>query len=85
MPTAGFESTPQAEQVATILREQGYDSRLVVRSSDDFAERSGRFFKGDPPPFEPQAFVVSEDAEFEPFARAAQRHYGIIIEEGSTE
>lgn len=79
MKIAAFERDPEASATATILREQGYDSKIVKQGQDDYDERVGEFFKGKPQTYEPRAFVISEEAEFEPFMKAAQRHYGFII------
>jgi hypothetical protein len=82
MPRAAFESEPQAEAAAGVLREMGYESRVVVRTSGedgDFAKRTTEFFAGKFAPFEPHALVISDDAEAEPFTRTVQRHYGIVV------
>ena len=79
MPIAAFESEPQASAAATVLRELGFDSQVVVRGADTFEERTRSFFEGRPPPFEPHALLVSEEADGDRFLRTVQRHYGVVI------
>jgi len=79
MPIAAFESEPQASAAATVLRELGFESQVVVRGANTFEERTRDFFEGKAPPFEPHALLVSEDAAEEPFLRTVQRHYGVVI------
>jgi len=79
MRIAAFENEPEASAAATILREQGYNSRVVTRRSEAYEDRLRDFFRGKQRTFEPAALVISDDAEFESFARVAQRHYGFLI------
>ncbi len=79
MPLAAFESEPQASAAATVLRELGFDSEVVLRGSNTFEARTHDFFEGKTPPFEPHALLVSQDADEERFLRTVQRHYGIVI------
>ena len=79
MRIAAFENEPEAAATATYLREHGYDTEMVTRETDEYADNVKDFFKGKERTFEPHAFVISGDAEYEPFMRAAQRHYGFVI------
>jgi hypothetical protein len=79
MRIAAFENEPEAAAAATILRERGYDSKVVVRNEKSYEQTLKQFFAGQPRTYEPHAFVISESAEFEPFRRAANRHYGFVI------
>lgn len=79
MPAAIFESEPQASAAAGILRELGFDSQVVVRGADDYEERARAFLTGNPPPFEPNAVLFSNDADQERFVRTVQRHYGFVV------
>ena len=79
MQIAAFESEPEAQQTATILKEQGYDCTIVTRNDRSYEQRTADYFKGKAQSYQPQAYVISETAEFEPFLHAAQRHYGFVI------
>lgn len=79
MPAAVFESEPQAEAAATVLRELGFDSDVIVPGANTFEERSRALFAGNPPPFEPHAILVSNDVDDDRFLRTVQRHYGIVV------
>lgn len=79
MLAAIFESEPQASAAATILRELGFDSEVVLRGGDDFDDRARAFLTGNPHPFEPNALLTSSDADQERFLRTVQRHYGIVV------
>lgn len=79
MPIAAFESEPQASAAATVLRELGFDSDVIVRGANTFEERTRDFFGGKSPPFEPHALLISEEADDETFSRTVQRHYGSVV------
>jgi hypothetical protein len=79
MRIAAFENEPEAEATARMLRERGYDSKVVIREEQAYAQTSKEFFAGKPRTYEPHAFVISENADFKPFQRAANRHYGFVI------
>ncbi len=79
MPIAAFESEPQASAAATVLRELGFNSEVIVRGANTFEERTRDFFAGKPAPFEPHALLVSEEADDETFLRTVQRHYGTVV------
>jgi hypothetical protein len=79
MYIAAFENEPEAAATAVMLRERGYRSRVVARDEDAYEQSLRDFFRGKPHTFEPHAFVISEDADFEPFMRAATRHYGFVL------
>jgi hypothetical protein len=76
---AAFESEPEADAAATMLRERGHEAKVVTRDAGAYEESLRDFFKGKPRTYEPRAFVISGDTEYEPFLRAAQRHYGFVI------
>jgi hypothetical protein len=76
---AAFESEPQASAAAIVLRELGFSSDVYVRGAADFEERTRDFFSGNPPPFAPNAILISSDADPDRFLRTVQRHYGIVI------
>ncbi|HEY1882034.1 MAG TPA: hypothetical protein VGG51_03205 [Candidatus Cybelea sp.] len=80
MLAALFENEPQASAAATVLRELGFDSEVILRGANTFEERTRDFFAGKPPSFEPHALLLSANADDERFARTVQRHYGILIE-----
>jgi hypothetical protein len=84
MRIAAFENEPEAAATATMLRERGYDSEIVTRDSEAYEKSLRDFFHGKPRTYEPHAFVISGDAEYQPFKMAAQRHYGFVIR-GETE
>ncbi|MBV8149077.1 MAG: hypothetical protein JO092_08305 [Candidatus Eremiobacteraeota bacterium] len=84
MRIAAFENEPEAAATANMLKERGYDSKVVVREEKAYEGTLKEFFEGKPRTYEPHAFVISENAEFEPFMRAANRHYGFVIQ-GETE
>ena len=79
MRIAAFENEPEAAATATMLRERGFDSEVVTRDDEAYDENLRDFFHGKPRTYEPHAFVISGDAEYEPFRNAAQRHYGFVI------
>lgn len=79
MRIAAFENEPEASATATILREEGYNSKVVTRKSESYDQRVRDFFRGKPRTFDPVAFVISDNADFEPFVRVARRHYGFVI------
>jgi hypothetical protein len=79
MPIAAFESEPQASAAATVLRELGFDSEVIVRGANTFEERTHDFFGGKSSPFEPHALLISEEADDETFLRTVQRHYGTVV------
>lgn len=79
MRIAAFEHEPEAEAAATMLEERGYDSQIVTKDEEKYEDNLRDFFKGKQRTFEPHAFVVSGTADYEPFMRAAQRHYGFVI------
>ena len=79
MRIAAFENEPEAAATATWLRERGYDSKIVTRSNEAYEDSLRDFFHGKPRTYEPRAFVISGNADYEPFARAAQHHYGFVI------
>ncbi|HEY6450883.1 MAG TPA: hypothetical protein VIX60_09420, partial [Candidatus Cybelea sp.] len=79
LPTAAFESEPQASAAATVLRELGFSADVFVRGANNFEDRARDFLQGNPPPFEPKAILVSNDADDERFLRTVQRHYGIVV------
>jgi hypothetical protein len=79
MRIAAFENEPEAAATATMLRERGYGTKVVTRKDEAYTESLRDFFHGKPRTYEPRAFVISGDAEYEPFMRAAQRHYGFVI------
>lgn len=78
MPSAAFESEPQASAAATTLRELGFTADVYVQGANDFEERARSFFSGEPAAFEPKAILVSDDVDEERFLRTVQRHYGIL-------
>ena len=81
MLAALFENEPQASAAATVLRELGFDSEVILRGANTFfEERTRDFFTGKPPSFEPHALLLSANADDERFARTVQRHYKISIE-----
>ena len=82
MPTAIFESEPQASAAATVLRELGFDSDVCVQGKNDFDDRARQFLTGNSPPFEPKAILTS-DADAERFIRTVQRHYGVVVGDAS--
>jgi hypothetical protein len=79
MRIAAFENEPEAAATATMLRERGYTTRIVTRDDEAYEKSLQDFFHGKERTYEPHAFVISGDAEYEPFMRAAQRHYGFVI------
>lgn len=79
MPTAVFESEPQASAAATVLRDLGFTSEVFIRGANNFEERARAFFAGNPPPFEAKAILVSHDVDEERFVRTVQRHYGVVV------
>ena len=79
MRIAAFENEPEAAATATMLRERGYDTKVVNRDNRAYEESLRDFFHGKPRTYEPRAFVISGDADYEPFRRAARRHYGFVI------
>ena len=79
MRIAAFENEPEAEAAAVMLKERGYDSRVVTRDDEAYEEQLRDFFKGRERTYEPHAFVIADEVEYEPFMRAAQRHYGFVI------
>ena len=79
MRIAAFENEPEAEAAAIMLRERGYDSTVVKQSDRSYEERVADYFRGKPRTYQPNALVISETADFEPFANAAQKHYGFVI------
>ena len=79
MRIAAFEREPEAAATARSLRERGYQTEVVTRNANGYDKSVRDFFKGKKRTFEPKAFVISGDAEYEPFMRAAQRHYGFVI------
>jgi hypothetical protein len=79
VPIAAFESEPQASAAATVLRELGFDSQVIVRGANTFEERTRDFSEGRTPPFEPHALLVSEDADEGRFLTTVQRHYGVVV------
>lgn len=50
-----------------------------MRGANNFEDRARDFFRGNPPPFEPKAILVSNDVDEERFLRTVQRHYGIVV------
>jgi hypothetical protein len=79
MRIAAFENEPEAAATARILQQRGYDSRVVIREEKTYEKTLKDFFAGRPHSYEPYAFVISEDAEFAPFARAANHNYGFVV------
>ena len=79
MRIAAFENEPEAAATATMLKKRGYDSKVVIREEEAYGKTLKRFFEGKRRTYEPHAFVISENADFEPFMRAANRHYGFVI------
>ncbi|MBV8582544.1 MAG: hypothetical protein JO160_07690 [Candidatus Eremiobacteraeota bacterium] len=79
MRIAAFENEPEAEAAAIMLEERGYDSKVVTKDESSYEHKVGEFFKGKQRTFDPNALVISGNAEYEPFMRAAQRHYGFVI------
>lgn len=79
MRIAAFENEPEAAATATMLRERGYDTKVVTRENKAYKESLRDFFRGKPRTYEPRAFVISGNAEYEPFKTAAQRNYGFVI------
>lgn len=79
MRIAAFENEPEAAATATMLRERGYDSEIVTRDNEAYEDSLRDFFHGKPRTYKPRAFVISGDAEYEPFRTAAQRNYGFVI------
>jgi hypothetical protein len=79
MRIAAFENQTEAAATAIMLQQRGYDSKVVARNAEAYEATLKDFFAGKPRTYEPRAFVISEKAEFEPFMRAAQRHYGFVI------
>ncbi|MBV8531842.1 MAG: hypothetical protein JO104_11025 [Candidatus Eremiobacteraeota bacterium] len=79
MPAALFESEPQASAAATVLRELGFESEVVVRGDSTFGERIRDFFAGNAAGVEPHALLISNDADDERFVRTVQRHYGVLV------
>jgi hypothetical protein len=77
--TAVFESEPQAAAAATVLRELGFHSEVFTRDANAYEERAREFIAGNPPPFEPNAVLVSSDADEDRFVRTVQRHYGVVV------
>lgn len=84
MRIAAFENEPEAVATARMLRQRGYESKVVTRDNNRYKDSLRDFFHGKPRTYEPDAFVISGDAEYEPFRTAAQRHYGFVIR-GETE
>lgn len=84
MRIAAFENEPEAAATATMLRERGYDTQIVTRDDGAYEDSLRDFFHGKPRTYKPHAFVISGDADYEPFKMAAQRHYGFVIR-GSTD
>ncbi len=74
-----FEDEPQAEQAATMLREQGFQAEVMPVSSESYGEAIKRFFRGETHGFNGTTLVVSEDAEEEPFDNAVVKQYGRVI------
>ena len=62
-----------------MLRELGFNADVYVRGGSDFDERTREFFAGNPPPAQPNALLVSSDADGERFLRTVQRHYGNVL------
>lgn len=79
MRIAAFEREPEAAATATMLRERGYDTKVVTRRDEAYGKSLREFFHGKTRTFEPHAFVISGNAEYEPFKTAAQRNYGFVI------
>ena len=46
MATAVFESEPQASAAAGVLRELGFEARVMVPGDNNFDERTRDFFSG---------------------------------------
>ncbi len=84
MRIAAFENEPEAAATATMLRERGYETKIVTRDDGAYEDSLRDFFRGKPRTYKPRAFVVSGNADYEPFRMAAQRHYGFVIR-GTTE
>lgn len=79
MRAAVFESEPQASAAATVLRELGFNSEVIVHGANTFEERTRDFLSGKPTPFEPRALLLSGDADDDRFVRTVQRHYGVVL------
>jgi hypothetical protein len=79
MRIAAFENEPEAAATAKTLQKRGYHTTVVIREEKAYAKTLRDFFAGKPHTYEPHAFVISDDAEFEPFIRAANHHYGFVI------
>jgi len=79
MQIAAFENEAEASATAIMLRERGYDSRVVTRGDAAYGKSLKDFFHGKQRDFEPHAFVISDTVDYEPFLRAANRHYGFVI------
>ena len=79
MRIAAFEREPEASATARYLRERGYQTDVVTPDAKDYEKSVREFFKGKKRTFEPHAFVISGDADYEPFMQAARRHYGFVI------
>ena len=75
---AAFESEPDAEATAIVLRENGFDAEVLKRGAEDYEERTRDFFQGRPHEFAEHAILVS-NADRDTFMRNVQRHYGTVI------
>jgi hypothetical protein len=76
---AAFEAEPQAEAVASTLREHGYEAEVTIKTDRSYDDRMKSFFGGKPSPLEMHAFVTS-NADSITFARAVQHHYGHLVQ-----
>lgn len=78
---AAFEAEPQADAVASTLREHGFEAEVIPVSDESYDDRIKAFFQGRPRQYEAHAFVES-NADRETFMRAVQHHYGHVVESG---
>jgi outer membrane PBP1 activator LpoA protein len=74
-----FEDEPQAQQAATMLREQGFQADVLATSTEAYGEAIKRFFRGETHGFNGTTLLSSEDAEEEPFDNAVTKQYGRVI------
>jgi hypothetical protein len=81
MPKAVFEHEPDAESTAIVLRELGFDGRVIEHSDESYDDRMRAFFSGRERPFEVHAILAS-DAHPDTFAREVAAHHGHVVDEG---
>lgn len=74
-----FEDEPQAQQAATMLREQGFQADVISATSESYGEGIKRFFRGETHGFNGTILVTSEDAGEEQFDNAVVKQYGRVI------